>query len=355
MKKTIVIIALISLIVLVYYRQTRKDYYDYLTISGATPLAVAEKVPLDLSLTIDGMVKKKYLFSGSALNALATTRIRTREFSPRGNFSGAYIYLGIPVFNILEGIAPEKPAGSPFDSPLDILVTFSSASGKKVRFSYNEIIMADDRHPVTLAFNRKQVLPTNEKARERYQANLFTNDIKGFRLICPREPDTARYLDEVVKITYSVPQVPDSLLPVRKKGNRCKGKIITCIQSMTPRPATFQNVQHIVVKNWLRIGHGHGYDDISRADGYDLKSFLASNFPSCKPKDFFLFVACDGYRCLFSGREIFKTGDGDKMLIIKSLNGKSPPEGYMLGPTADFFSDRAMWGLSYVVKVNPGS
>lgn len=67
--------------------------------------------------------------------------------------------------------------------------------------------------------------------------------------------------------------------------------------------------------------------------------------------DFFLFVACDGYRALFSGREIFTTPDGEAMLIVDRLNGDTPTEGMMLAPTADYFSDRAMWGLAHVVRI----
>jgi hypothetical protein len=62
-------------------------------------------------------------------------------------------------------------------------------------------------------------------------------------------------------------------------------------------------------------------------------------------------VACDGYRALFSGREIFTTGDGAVMMIASRLNGETPSRGFMLAPTGDFFSDRAMWGLARVVRI----
>lgn len=351
-KQTIFICIAAAVLVFISYRQTHKDYYNYLTMSGATPLAIAEKVPSDISLEINGLVKKDYRFSGDALNALATTRIRTREISPEGTFLGAYIHVGIPVFNILEGIAPLKPDHFIFDQPLDILVTFHSDSGKTSCFSFNELIMTDDRFPVTLAFSRKQLLPTAEEVRETYSYNVYKEGITGLRLICPEEPDTARHLDNVIRISYSVISVDETLLPLRKKKFKCKSQTITCIDRKKSFPAIIQGVAGSENKHWIRIGHGHGYDDIATAKGYDLRSFLRINFPFLTSDDFFLFVACDGYRALFSGREIFLTDDGVGMMIVDSLNGQPPLEGYMLAPTKDYFSDRAMWGLARVVWIH---
>jgi hypothetical protein len=342
---------MIGLGIFVYFRQQNENYYDLIIVSGATPSAVAEKVPAEISLTIDGLVKKDFRFSGSALNGFASTRIRTREFDANGKFLGAYAYIGIPVFNILEGIAPEKPEGADFKQPLDMIVSFSSASGDKVHFSFNELLMTDDKHPVTLAYERKQLLPTTEKVRETYTLNVFKEPLSGLRLICPREPDITRYLDDVVKITFSVPPAPDDLLPRRQK-EKCFSKAILCLNEGHTREANLQNVSPNRNDLWVNIGHGHGYEAVSRVEGYDLRSFLGINFPGIRVSDFFLFVGCDGYRVLFSGREIFLTEDGNAMMIVRNINGSPPPEGFKLAPTADYFADRAMWGLSYVVRLN---
>jgi hypothetical protein len=349
-KKVIFVLVIVG-VVFVAYRQTHKDYYDYLTMSGATPLAVARRIPSAIRLDIDGLVKKNYHFTGDALSALATTRIRTREISPQGDYLGAYIHVGIPVFNILEGIAPQKPADAAFNQPLDILVTFHSATGKTVCFSFNELIMAGDCQPVTLAFSRKPVLPTNEAVREAYAGNRFTADLTGLRLICPKEPDTARYLDDVVRISYDAIPVDETGLPPRKKKVACHSASITCVDGENRTTGVFDAADRTSNHHWIRIGHGHGYDDTARAEGVDLRGFLTANFPGAGPDDFFLFVACDGYRALFSGREIFTTADGAGMLIVDRLNGDAPAEGLMLAPTADYFSDRAMWGLAQVVRI----
>ena len=351
MIKKIIIALAIAGAIFVGYRQTHKDYYDYLTMSGATPLAVARRVPGHIRLAIDGWVKKDYRFTGDALNALATTRIRTREFSPDGNYLGAYIHVGIPVFNILEGIAPKKPEGVAFNQPIDILVTFTSQEGKKARFSFNELIMTGDSQPVTLAFYRQPVMPTTDKVREAYTANRFMENLKGLRLICPKEPDTARYLDNVVSISYGAFPVDDGLLPPRRKKFACQSAAVTCIDGERRFAGDFSGVARRVNERWIRIGHGHGYDETARAEGVDLREFIAANFDDAGPEDFFLFAACDGYRALFSDREIFSTADGAAMMIVDRLNGETPKDGLMLAPTADYFSDRGMWGLSHVVRI----
>jgi len=340
-------IILIAAAVCLPLASCKKSRLEVMAVTGATPLAFDEDVPSARTLDVTGMVKKEYTFSSRALNAFARTRIRTREVSPEGKFLGTYIYLGIPLFNIMEGVAPEKPEDAVFDSPLDMVVTLTSASGKKVRFSYGELTMTDDRHPVTLAYSRKQLLPFKDP--EKYNKNVYREDLTGLRLICPREPDTARYLDNVVSIDLSVPETPVSMLPATKKGIKCSATSLTCVSGTKAAPALYAGVEQQSVSNWVRVGHGRGYKNIVKAEGYGLRSFLKKNFPGCGPEDWYMFVACDGYRCLFSGREIFMTGDGESFMILKSFNGKKPSGSNMLAPVSDYFVDRNIWGLSHVV------
>ena len=109
----------------------RQKITEIMTVTGATPLALQESVPSGFSLKISGMVKKEYDLSSYTLNKFATARIRTREVSPVGEFEGAYVYTGIPLYNILEGVTPKKPKTAAFDRPLDMVVTFYSARVKQ--------------------------------------------------------------------------------------------------------------------------------------------------------------------------------------------------------------------------------
>ncbi len=68
---------------------------------------------------------------------------------------------------------------------------------------------------------------------------------------------------------------------------------------------------------------------------------------------FYLFVACDGYRSLFSGTEIFATAAGRESMIITEMDGERPSGGMTLGPVRDYFVDRDVWGLSHIVQLHP--
>jgi hypothetical protein len=354
MKRNIIIAILLGLCVFIYFRQQDKNYYDMINaVSGATPLAIAVDVPDNISLTVDGLVKQEYRFSASALSGFASNRIRTREFTADGSYLGAYSYAGIPVFNILEGIAPKKPADAAFNQPQDIVVVFTAASGRRAAFSFNEIIMADDSLPVTLAYHREQIMPTNDEVRDSYQKNRYTQNLSGLRLIAPREPDDARYLDNVVRITYTVFDMPDQLLPPRDKGRRCASDTIRCVDGTQVRPAACDGVERKIKARWAMIGHGHGYEKTVSVEGFDVRSFLEVNFKGAGAGDYFLFVACDGYRCLFSGKEIFSIDSGRSMMIADRIDGQKPAAGFQLVPAADFFADRSLWALSHVVRIHP--
>lgn len=327
---------------------------DIDAFSGATPRALVQYISNGLSLTVDGKVKQVYYFSPHALGLLAKTRLRIPEVSPRGEILGAYIYYGIPVIHIMEGVAPKKDETDAFDRPLDMAVIFTSASGQTSIFSYGELTMTDDRFPVTLAFHREPLMPTKNPGS--YTRNKYMENIKGLRLVCPREPDTSRYLDNVVRMTLISVATPDHLLPRLHKGKKCVSTSIICIDDGNVKPAFYEDVEILKQSGWLRIGHGRGIkgDGLSTVSGYSLASFLKENFPGCEGDDFFLVVGCDGYRALFSGHELFFTAAGKTFMLVNTIDGKEPSGGKTVAAVADFFVDRDVWGVSHIVRIkNP--
>ncbi len=123
--------AMLSLSVLI---GCKKDYLEIMAVTGATPTALREEVPADVKLAFDGMVKRNYIFSGNALRALAPMRLRVKEMAPDGKFLGTYAYTGIPLNNLLEGIAP-----CPLDKKESSLVDrFTSSMKEKIPFLKKE-------------------------------------------------------------------------------------------------------------------------------------------------------------------------------------------------------------------------
>jgi hypothetical protein len=114
-----------------------------------------------------------------------------------------------------------------------------------------------------------------------------------------------------------------------------------------------EGVDEASIRDWVRVGHGMGFKGVTTASGYRLVSFLEKNFPKNGEEYFYLFIACDGYRSLFSGTEIFATAAGRDAMIINEMNGEKPSGGLTLGPVRDYFVDRDVWGLSHIVQLKP--
>lgn len=318
--------------------------------SGATPIALEKDVPNGLSLAVNGRVKQIYQLDSPAFRWMAKTRIRIPEVTPDGRIMGAYIYTGVPLLHILEGVVPEKNKNDAFDRPLDMIVSATSANGQTIHFSYGELTMATDSLPVILAFHREPLNPS--KGAESYTKNRLKEPFTGMRLVCPAEKDNSRFLDNVVRLTLVQPVYPDHLLPPMQKKKDCASSAITCIAEDKQWTASFDNIPFIHNTHWVRIGHGRGIkgDGPASVSGPRLTDFLKQNFPGCGVEDFFLFTACDGYRALFSGRELFATKAGTEAMLIDQFNGKPHPNGYTLGPCADFFIDRSVRAVTHILR-----
>lgn len=330
-----------------------RDYAAIMAVTGATPLAVKAEVGAGFTLEVSGLTKKVYRFGSLSLNAFAPVYLRTREVSPAGRFEGTYRYAGIPVLHLLEGVAPQKPADAAFDRPLDLVVTFVSRRGEKRHFSYGELTMIDDAGAALLAFRRDPLVPSSKDNVRPYEYNLHRQPLTGFRLVCPAEPDTARYLDDVVQIVLRDPGCAHPTLPKLRKGEKCVSPGVSVLSGDRLAPLTTAGLAEVTVTDWVRTGHGQGFKGISTASGYGLRGVLEANFPGCGREDWFLFVACDGYRALFSGREIFATEAGRRMMLIAAVDGRPRKSGLSLGPIADYFVDREIWGLTHIVRLDP--
>ncbi|NTV43606.1 MAG: hypothetical protein HGA63_09945 [Syntrophobacteraceae bacterium] len=351
MKKKLVLVgaALVVVLMLVFigYRELHHNYYEAVTVTGATPLALYSAVPGDFKIEVSGNVKKDYSFGSSALRAFATTRIRTKEVSPAGSFTGIFVYLGIPVYNILEGVAPAYSSEAS-DNPLDFLVTFESGEGKQVHFSWGELMMPGDAMPVTLAYSRVPVLPAKE--REKPDFSPPGEMLTGFRLIAPQEPDTTRYLDGVVRVIFRQVSMPPGLFPERRKGMKCESDRVVCVESGSLREPVWDGLVRSTTRNWVRVGHGRGFLGQETITGYPFREFLLRNFDAVTPRDYFMLVACDGYRVLYAAREILLTDSGRSMVLVDEMNGRRAPGGRMLACLDDYYADRGLWGISHVVR-----
>lgn len=319
--------------------------------SGATPSALYYPPPDGLKLLVEGRLERPWKVTSRSLRLLAPVRVRTREVTPDGRIMGSYAYTGVPVMYILAGVDPRPLSIDPDDRPLDMLVMFASRDGKRSVFTYGELVLADDALPVTLAWKREPVLP--ERNADNYKGNRITHELSGMRLVCPRETDTARYLDDVVRIRLEVPVFAREILPPVRKHSVCRSDEITCIDGEGSWPAMLNHFPRKTWPDWFRIGHGMGIhsQQTAVAEGTALAPLLQNWFPQSSSDDFFLVSGCDGYRVLLSGRELFADPRGDRFLLVDKVDGTPPENGFMLGVFGDFYIDRCVRGLSHIVRL----
>lgn len=358
MNKKYIAIAAASVIAIIgfgYACSSYKNYYKIMAVTGATPLAVKQDLTKDVSLEVSGNTKRVYKFNEDSLNAFASVYLRTMEVAQDGKFEGTYRYTGIPVLHILEGVAPEKKKDAAFDRPLDMIVTFISSSGKQSHFSYGELTMTDDSLPVILAYSRKELVATKSTPEKPYTLNKFKDDVTGLRLVCPGDKDTSRYLDDVKRIVIRDIEIDNTNIPVvieKLKGFKCFSESVKIVYNNKFLPLDLKGTDPVSVDNWIRTGHGQGYKGIASARGYNLRSVLKKNFPGADENRFYLFVACDGYRSIFSGREIFSTDAGKEMMIMTEFEGSPARGGTSVAPVRDYYVDREIWGLTHIVMLD---
>jgi len=347
LKKTLQILSIIVILVSFVKADINKNIKPD-SLSRATPKALKKKFPKGISLSVIGKVKKEYILSNKDLSKYSSVRLRSREVLENGNVNGAYIYHGIPVFSILEGISPYKTDNDLFDRPLDLIVAFKSATGRETYFSYGELIMCDDNNPVILAFEREEVLPS--KSPETYKKNKNKGALKGLKLVCTGDYYTDRYLNNVVSIELRPIKVARNLLPSVKKGMKCESSKLYAVCDNKQKDFVVKNPIIVKKKQWFRIGHGRGIKGLTYAkvEGFLLKNLLKKNFIDCNKKDFFLFVGCDGYRTLVSGYEIFESKRGEDFILITKLNGKKIKNTFTLGILSDYFVDRDVRELTHI-------
>jgi hypothetical protein len=346
------VVALACIFFMITQRNCEKWRFWEHTFPGKTPLALEKSVPDGLTFSVVGKDNKVFTYTSKSFRALAKARVRTPEITPEGEMLGAYYYTGIPLLYIMEGFDDLKTKKDAFDRPLDMIVVFQSKDGKTVRFSYGELVMCSDSLPIMLAYDREPVKPF--KNPEAYTKNKIEGNVTGLRLVCPREKDNARFLDNVVNATFVLPQTPDDKLPKMQKNIDCQSTSIICIEDNTEKPATFESVAKVEYTDWFRIGHGRGIREqkLGTVSGYNIRDFLKMNFTITNLDDFYLVIACDGYRSIYSAREIFNTAAGNGFLLYDKVDDEIQSNGMTWGAVTDFFMDRCVKSVTHIIRID---
>jgi hypothetical protein len=131
---------------------------------------------------------------------------------------------------------------------------------------------------------------------------------------------------------------------------KCESDRVVCVENGQMHEPVWEGLARRTMRNWVRVGHGRGFLGQETISGYPFREFLSRNFDTLTLQDYFMLVACDGYRVLYAGREILLTDSGRSMVLVDEMNGKRAPGGRMLACLNDYYADRGLWGISHVVR-----
>jgi len=330
-----------------------KDHFD--GFSSATPVALHQRVPKNCHLLVSGQIDKTWAMKASDFEELAQTRLRCIENEKSGTISGAYTYQGVPLLSILEGVRPSNRTDDPFDRPLDMVVIVKNQQGFSSWFSYGELTMCTDSDPVLLAFHREELRSSRDP--EKYTLNNWHGPHDGLRLVASRDWDNSRHIDNASELQLLRPNWPS---PEGTPTMKIPGK-----DAPIPTQVVMANGSEIIwqgrpdsldlplheISDWRRFGHGRGLKSKSPevAQGFRFSELSKKIYPDMNREDAILVVAIDGYRTLFSGREILEHPQGQGLLIQEST---SEGQGWCLLSSGDFFVDRCVRSVSHIIRIS---
>lgn len=255
-----------------------------------------------------------------------------------GQFIGAYQYEGYSIYDLLNQSVLQKKNQAEFPPIVDLYVEIENAAGEKVVLSWGEIYYPVHRHEILIATSVRRIVPTKSKD----QWPLPTDS----KLVVASDLFTERNISNPVKITVKsntvgytinrdIKDMYASSFDV-KNGNELK---FTFSKPMESAPLlTYNNVFY---------GRGMGIHGTTPFAGYLLKDVIGGQFQMSVENlrtGMFVVAGMDGYRCVYTYSEVMNRNDQAELLLVSKKD--TPREGaFMLFPSSDFFSDRAIRSL----------
>lgn len=289
--------------------------------------------------------------SGEVLNPgtvnfseLPLRSVIVKEALPGSNnepcFVGAYRYDGYSLVDILNAFPVRKINAEEFPPLVDLYVLIENDKGEKVVLSWGELFYANNQHSVIIATKVMRIVP--EKTKEQWPLP------SEFKLVVSHDLLTVRNISNPTKITVLTYQ---KALDIEKgKYPMSADQLQLSIQD--EEIEIFQNLpEHTpLTLHAIFYGKGRGLHSMDPFTGCNLKEFLA---PYCALNSknlmngLVLFGADDGYRAIFTLSELCNRNDQQYTLLMYNENDEGNGR-FRIYPSADFFSDRSVKGLTNI-------
>jgi len=292
-------------------------------------------------VTIAGEVENPGTVDFSAL-PLHTVIVKESALSGDSNkFIGAYRYDGYSLYDILNLIKVKKANKKEFDSKIDTYVQIENAKGEMVNISWGEFYYPNHLHEIIIAKSVMRIVPSKTK-------DLWPLP-DACKLIVSSDLLTERNISAPSKIT--VISYPKSFKTVRGM-KPIFSPVIKLYSENNLLDSFTKNPKNIIEQTYPAIfyGRGRGIHSTEPFTGVMMKEVLAKYFKITQEnlrKGMFLVVAKDGYRAVFTFSELMNRNDQQEVLLIchPEVNDNGI---FKVFPACDFFSDRAIKGISAV-------
>ena len=336
------------------------------------------------SIKIKGSVKNEIIISETDIAKLALTEKRVKVSGKTGEYLGSYVMKSVNLADLLDKAEVSKKADDGFDRELDMYIVVRGKDGRSALFSYGEIFLGREKGNVVVTAGARQIIPhkhpdlapmgfdtkkwidANDAAKVDLKSCVSCHNGKelsavyipsGFCLFSSSDASGARFIEGVT--TIEVCQVSRKI----EKEKLAKDKNEMWIEK--PVLNIFdKNSSELAegdLKNFAKdahtsntVGLGKGFHGTHNYEGKNFADFLK---PACAKENadisriYVLITAADGYRCLFSGGEIFDSVRGANLMLVETEDGKPLKKGdgkYKAFIKEDFFVDRAIRSVSEI-------
>lgn len=292
-------------------------------------------------IQVDGEIENPGMVDFSKL-PVRSVIVKETLLSENGDqFVGAYRYDGYALYDILNQCKLNKKNAGEFNPIIDLYVQIENDKGEKVTISWGEIYYPNHLQEIIIAKRVMRIVPskTNE---------LWPLPETG-KLIVASDLITERNISNPVKIT--VKSYPKSFKTVKGLKPLYSEKIDIYnenekVETLTGNPEYLQEEKF----HTIFYGRGRGIHSTQPFTGVMLKDILAKHTELNQKnirEGIFLVSAKDGYRGVFTFSEVMNRNDQSEILLICRPDVKDNGI-FRLFPACDFFSDRAIKGITAI-------
>ncbi|MBI9067793.1 MAG: hypothetical protein JEZ09_10915 [Salinivirgaceae bacterium] len=310
---------------------SNNDYFDNSQIN---------ELPLN-EIYVGGEVLTEGVVDFSTLPLCSVLVKETELINMDTTFVGAYKYIGYSLHDILKPYTLNKKNADHFKPNIDAYIEIENADGQCTYFSWGEVFFPNNRNHIIIAKAVMRIVP--EKSKDQWPLP------KTSKVVVVSDLITGRNISNPVKITVkSYPKLLDvkkGLKPLYSDNIKLynENKLIETFIAIGAEKQ--QEAIHTIF-----YGKGRGIHSVHAHSGLYLKDLLATHFSSSQKsiqKGLFVIAAKDGYRGVFSYSEIMNRNDQAEVLFMCDAELKDKGI-FRIIPSADFFSDRAIKGISEI-------